>query len=152
MQNLLAHVNRKVLIGAGVAAAVIVAGAIYYALTDRPEADGALTALEDSTLDGTIGRDLLLTLSRLRSTKLDVSIFEDPVFSSLKDFGVEIAPQPVGRRNPFAVFGAAKAPAKGPAAPALPKGQGGTKAPGDAPQAPATDSAPEEEFSGFDFE
>jgi len=148
---ILAHVDKKVLIGAAAAAAIIIAGAVYYWLTDKPKEDGALTALEESTLDGTIGRDLLRTLSRLRSTKLDVTIFEDPVYSSLKDFGVEIAPQPVGRRNPFAQFGAVKAaPAKGPAAPTLPKGQSATKPTSEGPQNPSAQRG--EEFTGFDFE
>lgn len=148
MEAFLRHMNRKVLIMGGVAILIVVAGFIYYLLTDKPDADGALTSLQESTLDGTIGRDLLLTLSRLRSTKIDISIFEDPVFASLKDFGVEIAPQPVGRRNPFAGFGAAakSMPAKGPAAPSLPKGPSGAKPPVETRQTPA------EEISGFDVE
>lgn len=46
--------------------------------------------------------DILLTLSTLHTLTLDSSLFSDPVFSSLTDFGVAIPPQNAGRRNPFA--------------------------------------------------
>lgn len=48
---------------------------------------------------------LLATLSNLQTIELDNSIFNDPVFLSLTDFGVIIPPQDVGRRNPFAPIG-----------------------------------------------
>jgi|GEM_PF-522821 hypothetical protein len=148
----LPHVNKKVLIGAGIACAVILAGFLYYSLTDTEAPDSALTALGESPLDLAAGRDLLVTLSRLRSTKLNLSIFSDPVFTSLEDFGVEIASQPVGRRNPFADFGATtgSVPSKGAPAPALPKSPGGkTTASG---KAPAMTKDTSGESSGFDVE
>jgi len=37
----------------------------------------------------------------MRSIRLDSSIFENPAFASLRDFGREIIPEPVGRTNPF---------------------------------------------------
>lgn len=52
------------------------------------------------------GAELLNSLSELRSVKLDSSIFSDPEFLSLVDFGRTIAPEPVGRSNPFAPLGA----------------------------------------------
>ena len=48
------------------------------------------------------GPDLLSTLSNLKAVTLDPSLFSDPVFVSLVDFGVTIPPEPVGRSNPFA--------------------------------------------------
>lgn len=50
-------------------------------------------------------QSLLTTLSNLRTMRLDTTIFEDPLFRSLSDFGVTIPPEPVGRRNPFAPTG-----------------------------------------------
>ena len=47
-------------------------------------------------------QDLLITLSSLHTIRLDGSIFSDPAFISLTDFGVVIPPESVGRRNPFA--------------------------------------------------
>jgi hypothetical protein len=51
------------------------------------------------------GADLLPFLLQLNSLKLDDSIFSDPVFVSLEDYTIEIAPQPQGRSNPFAPLG-----------------------------------------------
>lgn len=48
------------------------------------------------------GSDLLVALGNLQGIKLDNAVFQDPVFISLSDFGVDIPSQPVGRRNPFA--------------------------------------------------
>jgi len=48
---------------------------------------------------------LLVTLAGLNTIRLDGSIFSDPVFASLTDFGVVLPPQPSGRRNPFLPIG-----------------------------------------------
>ena len=97
------------------------------------------------------GRDLLVALAKLKSTALDTSIFDDPVFMSLKDFGVEIASQPVGRRNPFAEFGdgsRAKPSAAVPKA-TVPTSKSSTPALGPSKTAPP--KAPQVE-GGFDIE
>lgn len=52
-----------------------------------------------------ISEELLVTLSNLHVIRLDDSIFSDPIFLSLSDFGVTIPPEQVGRRNPFAPVG-----------------------------------------------
>ena len=49
--------------------------------------------------------ELVSTLIQLRAVTLSGTIFSDPVFMSLKDFGVQILPEPVGRPNPFAPLG-----------------------------------------------
>lgn len=49
-----------------------------------------------------ITQSLLVTLSSLHTLKLDGSLFTDPAFVSLTDFGVVIPPESVGRHNPFA--------------------------------------------------
>ncbi len=41
----------------------------------------------------------------LRSLELDGSIFTNPAFRSLQDFGVTLGTQPKGRPNPFAPLG-----------------------------------------------
>ena len=46
-------------------------------------------------------QELVATLLALRAVTLSGMIFQDPVFMSLQDFGVEIKPEPVGRANPF---------------------------------------------------
>ena len=52
-----------------------------------------------------VSRDLLVQLQNLRTIKLDDSIFQNPAFLSLTDFGVQIPPENIGRRNPFAAVG-----------------------------------------------
>lgn len=51
-----------------------------------------------------VGGDLLVLLLEIKSIELNGDIFSDEAFSNLKDFGVEIAPQPAGRENPFATI------------------------------------------------
>jgi hypothetical protein len=50
-------------------------------------------------------QDILVILSNLHTIKLDNSIFSDPTFLSLTNFGVELPPENVGRRNPFLPLG-----------------------------------------------
>ena len=91
--------------------AVVVLGALgfggyLYANRDTsvPEADDLLIGMampEANPIDG----DLLKALRDLESLKLDGSIFSNPVWLTLKDFGKELAPQAAGRPNPFAPIG-----------------------------------------------
>ncbi len=46
-------------------------------------------------------QEILKLLLDMRSIQLDSGIFENPAFSSLRDFGKNIVPEPVGRENPF---------------------------------------------------
>lgn len=54
----------------------------------------------------TVGGDLIVLLGRLQSLSLDSTVFSNPIFRNLVDFGVELVPEPVGRSNPFAPIGA----------------------------------------------
>jgi|SRR6185503_17454811 len=85
--------------------AVIVLGGLFYYFTNSNSGSGAL--LTSSTSSGTspATQQLLTSLSNLHTITLDNSVFSDPVFVSLTDFGVQIAPENVGRGNPFAPFG-----------------------------------------------
>lgn len=49
-------------------------------------------------------QNLLVVLANLRTIQLNNAIFSSPAFASLTDFGVTIAPEPVGRVNPFAPY------------------------------------------------
>ena len=137
------HIDKRAVIGFGVALCLIL-GFFFYRLGTGYSEKDSLTVLPTSPLDATLGRELLAALAKLKSTKFDTTIFEDPIFSSLKDFGVEIAAQPIGRRNPFADFGAD----------VQKKAVGGTKAPapsgGAAKKPPSAPSAGWNE--GFDVE
>ncbi len=47
-------------------------------------------------------KQFLDNLSNLKAVTLDDSIFSDPAFVSLTDFGLKLVPEPKGRDNPFA--------------------------------------------------
>ncbi len=98
------HIDKKAFI-AGIVVILLAVGFLFYLLGDTQESSSAVTEIAVSPLEGELGRELLMLLAKLKSTKLDASVFTDPIFKSLRDFGVDIAPQPVGRRNPFAEFG-----------------------------------------------
>ena len=128
---MLNHINKQV-VGVALTILLVLAGVLFYSLGDD-RGDSALTSTDASALDGVLGRELLMTLATLKSTALDAAIFDDTVFQSLRDAGVEIAPQPVGRRNPFAPFGAASEESKS-AKPSSPSNQ--TPRPAAAPLPP----------------
>lgn len=87
-------------------ALVVLAGAGYLLFSggSDPAGDSLLTS---NTVSGpsAASRELLVTLSDLKTVRLDSAIFSDPLFQSLQDFGVQIPLQPTGRRNPFAPIG-----------------------------------------------
>jgi len=67
------------------------------------------TALLSSADQSPSSQNLLLALTNLQSIKLDPTLFSDPVFESLTDFGVTIPPETPGRADPFAPPGASGA-------------------------------------------
>ena len=54
-----------------------------------------------SVSDTSSGSQLLTLLNQSRSITLNLSIFSNPVFGDLVDSNQPIAPEPVGRANPF---------------------------------------------------
>lgn len=86
--------KNKFVVGLVAAAAV---GALLYWWMGKDSAP-----ILSETAQSPLSSDLLLTLGNLSTITLDESIFEDPAFQSLTDFGVTIPPQATGRRNPFA--------------------------------------------------
>lgn len=79
-------------------------GILFYVYFNYFRGDST-EALLTTSADSIASPDLLATLSHLHTITLNSSIFSDPVFLSLTDFGVEIPPQNVGRPNPFAPIG-----------------------------------------------
>ena len=49
--------------------------------------------------------NLISVLSGLRSISLDPTIFQDPAFLSLQDFGIPLQEEQIGRYNPFLPIG-----------------------------------------------
>jgi hypothetical protein len=72
-----------------------------YYLFFMQDSSAPLTTVET---ESPVTQELLTTLANLRKIELNKSIFTDPVFVSLNDFGVVIPKEPIGRRNPFLPF------------------------------------------------
>lgn len=144
--QLFEHLNKRAVIGFGAILVILLAFFFYWLSGSGYGDEGPLSVLPVSPLDASLGRELLVALATLKSTKLDTGVWSDPVYASLKDFGVEISAQPVGRRNPFAELGAATS-ARGAVKSSAPSGGG--KA---APLPSQKKSAPAAEEGGFDIE
>lgn len=82
--------------------AIVLAAFVAYSVFLKPDTEAPLTATEVNTAQSAVDQELIALLSQLRSISLDVAIFSDEQFKSLKDFSQEIVPEPVGRPNPFA--------------------------------------------------
>jgi hypothetical protein len=63
---------------------------------------GAANTLLETPTTSPLSQDVLSTLSSLTVIRLDASLFDDEVFKSLTDYGVDLPTQTAGRRNPFA--------------------------------------------------
>ena len=91
--------KNKTAIGGG----ALVVALLYVYLTYF---NGSSAPLTETTVDqAAVSGSLLITLNSLHTIRLDNTVFSDPVFASLSDFGVSIPAQDAGRRNPFAPIG-----------------------------------------------
>lgn len=82
----------------------VVAIGVWYGLSQSGAPAPLLTtsAVDVSPSEQSTDQEIIGTLLALRSVTLSGSIFSDPAFVSLQDFGTTIIPEPVGRQNPFA--------------------------------------------------
>lgn len=80
---------------------LVVVGFTWFGFFREPVSTTLLT--NESRADASVAeQEILRLLLDMRSIRLDSSIFENSAFASLRDFGREIIPEPVGRTNPFA--------------------------------------------------
>lgn len=85
-----------------IVAVIIVIVAFSYNLFVGNTDNSLLTSEVKGAKTSVLETDLLSILIDLRLIKLDNSIFSDKAFQSLRDFGQDIVPESVGRKNPFA--------------------------------------------------
>ncbi|MBI4093621.1 hypothetical protein HY417_01535 [Candidatus Kaiserbacteria bacterium] len=78
--------------------AVVIAIGAWFVLSEPSQEELTTTSVNGSGVD----KDLVGTLLQLRTVSLSGTVFSDPAFQSLQDFGTQIIPEPVGRPNPFA--------------------------------------------------
>lgn len=85
-----------------IGAALVLAAFVAFSIFFRPAETPALTATSVSQAQNPVDQQMIALLLTLHSITLDNSLFDNPTFMSLKDFGRELVPEPVGRENPFA--------------------------------------------------
>jgi hypothetical protein len=85
--------------------AFVIAVVAWYVLRDAGGAQENFLLTENVAEGTEADRDLVATLLQLRTVSLSGTIFSDPIFQTLQDFGSQIIPEPVGRPNPFAPLG-----------------------------------------------
>jgi len=86
-------------------AAIVVAGIAYTYFFKGSEEEPLLSSELSSAAALEVGADVLALLRDLQSIQLDESIWSDPAFRGLQDFGRPLIEEPVGRSNPFAPVG-----------------------------------------------
>lgn len=84
-------------------AVIFVGAVVYYGFLSGGRSSPALLS-SDAQAPSADSQQLLVILANLKTIQLDPSVFTDPVYVSLTDFGVVISKEDVGRRNPFAPF------------------------------------------------
>lgn len=90
------------LIGGIVVILVLLVGGYFLLFGTSPEEGvGSLSLTSTSTDAANNSFAVLQQLRQLRTISLNTDIFSSPTFRSLRDYGVEIQAQPIGRDNPF---------------------------------------------------
>jgi len=94
------------------AAAALILFLMYaFFLQPAPANQGAVTGgliTVSTQADGSSdSADIVGLLAQMRSLQLDRSLFAGQLYQSLHDFGVNIAPEPYGKDDPFASIDAA---------------------------------------------
>lgn len=94
---------KNIIIGAVVVILLLV-GYNIFVLNGKSDTGGALIRSENQSIMTTeYGREIVATLNRLKGINIDPAFFEEPNFTRLIDFSVEIQHQPVGKDNPFRI-------------------------------------------------
>ena len=83
--------------------AIVILGVGWYGLFGSSGEAPVLVSGTSAAADP--GAEVVRTLAQMHSISLSGTIFSDPAFRQLKDFGTQIVPEPVGRSNPFAPIG-----------------------------------------------
>lgn len=82
------------------AVAVLVAIGAWWMFASPPQDEELITS--EGASDGLVDKEVVGTLLQLRAITLSGTIFSDPAFQALQDFGTQVIQEPVGRPNPFA--------------------------------------------------
>lgn len=104
--------SKNTLIGIGIVVVGILMGYLGWQWWGASSNVGAvLTSSGSGAASSAETQNLLNFIAELKTIQIDTSIFTDPAFMSLQDSSVQIALQPVGRKDPFAPLPGAATPA-----------------------------------------
>lgn len=78
---------------------------IGYSMFFNKTNNSSVLTSQNTSIKGGGDNELLVLLINLKSITLDDSLFNDPAFKKLVDFGQELIPEPTGRQNPFSPVG-----------------------------------------------
>ncbi|MEN9621944.1 MAG: hypothetical protein RLZZ67_378 [Candidatus Parcubacteria bacterium] len=92
--------NSNVFIVLAIFVAIGIAG-YFYIVRDQSSEDLLVSSVMDAR-STPVDSNFLAALNELKRLKLDDSLFKSPLWTSLVDFGKELAPQEKFRSNPFA--------------------------------------------------
>ncbi len=82
---------------------ILLIGYLYFF---KPTSEDSAPLISSSTSDESgVGMKIISLLSEMKKIVIDQKIFSGASFLSLRDFGVEIRPELVGRTDPFAPLG-----------------------------------------------
>lgn len=73
---------------------------VYFYVNGNKTGD-SLTLEEISDSDQVVGARVLTLLNEISSLNIDASFFKNQLYSTLRDYTVEIPALPIGRANPF---------------------------------------------------
>ncbi|MES2953601.1 MAG: hypothetical protein V4674_03515 [Patescibacteria group bacterium] len=101
---------KKNIIIIAIVALALLGGAAYLFGFGGGDSSSSVTQTGALGAGGAISKessDFLSIVAGLRTISIDTSIFTNPAFTQLVDFGVPLTPQPVRNSNPFLPFGVA---------------------------------------------
>lgn len=78
---------------------ILIAIGVWWTLSESPSDEGLLVT--ENPGGGLVDKELIGTLLQLRAVSLGGTIFSDPSFMRLRDYGTQIISEPAGRANPF---------------------------------------------------
>jgi hypothetical protein len=93
--------NKQTLI-AIVVVLLFLVGGWWFFMGQGNDSQSATVEMASDPIENILGRELLVSLEKMKTVKLDYTFLSNNLFKNLNDFTVTIPNQPVGRRDPFA--------------------------------------------------
>lgn len=100
------NIIKNILIAIGALILLVAGYGLFFGGKGGDSESQIATTVGPQKIESESGKEILQLLLNLKSLKLNASVLSSKGFRSLKDFGQAIPPQPRGRENPFAPFGA----------------------------------------------